>query len=409
MSKQKTILFKIWQFPQLSETFITAQIITAIKCGFEVSILVKEVLDFEESKQHKLLNTYAIPEKIILENFKIPKNKLLRVLKIFFLSPGLLKNLFYLIRFLKEQKQFRLSHVYKFHFYAKLKEFDMIHVQYGTNVNPIDKLKKIGFYQSKLIVSFHGHDAFFPINGFIENNGYYDDLFDYGDLIVANTPYLAQKIEGLGCSKERLKIIPVGVDTEFFRPEKKRKKSSNCFQLITVGRLNKVKGHQYAIEAVKQVKERGLAVYLTIIGEGKERKNLEKIINEYNLEDEVSLIGKKSQTTVKNYLLSSDLYILAAVPVENQRRETQGLATLEAQACGLPAVVFDSGGVKFTILDNKTGFVVPEFDVASFAEKIEKLIKNEAMRYEFSENAVRFIKENYSENTLIKKWKKLYS
>jgi colanic acid/amylovoran biosynthesis glycosyltransferase len=51
----KKLIFKIGQFPHLSETFILAQIITAINCGYEVKILVSELLDFENSKQLELI------------------------------------------------------------------------------------------------------------------------------------------------------------------------------------------------------------------------------------------------------------------------------------------------------------------------------------------------------------------
>ncbi|SHG44419.1 colanic acid/amylovoran biosynthesis glycosyltransferase [Salegentibacter echinorum] len=402
-------MFKLWQFPHLSETFITAQIITAIKCGFEVSVLVKEALDFEESKQKSLIEEYEITDKIIPEDYKVPKNKLFRLLKIAFLLPNIFRNFIFFRRFLKEQKKLSLSLFYQFHFYTKFKDFDIIHVQYGTNRSPIDNFKKIGFFNSKLIVSFHGHDAFFPINGFIENNGYYDDLFLYGDLIIANTPYLARKIEELGCPAQKLKTIPVGVDASFFNGEKKKNQIEESFQLISVGRLDKVKGHKYAIKVVKSLKAKGFPVHLSIIGEGEERLALKNLIKEFKLESEVSLIGKKSQAEVKDYLLSGNLYILAAVPVENNRRETQGLATLEAQACGLPVVVFDSGGVKYTLKDGETGFIVPEFDTDKMVEKIEMLFSNRKKLETMSANAKAFVTQNFAQAIIDQRWCNLYS
>lgn len=409
MSKQKSILFKIWQFPHLSETFISAQIITAIKCGFDVSVLIKEKLDFKESKQDSLLKKYGIADKIILEDYKIPKNRILRLLKIFFLLPNLFRNFTFLKRYLKEQKKFNLSWFYQFHFYAQLKNFDIVHIQYGTNRSPIDIFKKIGFYKSKLIVSFHGHDAFFPINGMISNNGYYKNLFLYGNIIVANTPYLANKISGLGCPQKKLRIIPVGVDTIFFDGGKLKKVSDNKFNLISVGRLDKVKGHSFAIKVVKILKDKGYQIHLSIIGEGSERIGLERLINDLQLNSEVTLVGKKSQLEVRDYLLSSDLYILAAVPVENQRRETQGLATIEAQACGLPVVVFDSGGVKYTLKDGETGFIVPEFDIEGMVKKIEILLSNRKKLNMMGVNAKTFVQAKFEQAIIDKRWCSLYT
>ncbi|WP_222861338.1 hypothetical protein, partial [Seonamhaeicola marinus] len=81
--------------------------------------------------------------------------------------------------------KFSLTWLYQLHFYKQFNTAHAIHVQYGTNVNPLDVLKKVGFLKPSLIVTFHGHDVFFPISGYIHNNGYYDNLFGFGDLITA--------------------------------------------------------------------------------------------------------------------------------------------------------------------------------------------------------------------------------
>jgi len=405
----KSILFKIWKFPQLSETFILAQIITAIKCGYRVNILVEDLLDIEESKQQGLIEKYKILDKIIIENYQIPKNKLIRLIKACYLVCINLPYLVKLIKYLLNEKVLSISAVYRFQFYKQFRDYNIIHVQYGTNVKPVDVLKKTGLICSKLVVSFHGHDAFFPINGIIPNNAYYDNLFNYGDLVVANTPYLAKIIEKLGCTINKLQTIPVGVDTTFFHPLEKEKKAGDFLKIISVGRLDTVKGHKYAIEVVKRLYDKGYKIFLTIVGEGVERKNLENLIAKKKLERIVFLTGKKNQQEVRSYLQEHDIYILAAVPVENNRRETQGLATLEAQACGLPAVVFDSGGVKYTVSEGKTGFIVPEYDVDAMTQRIQELIDNVKLRQEMGIEAVIYVENHFSQNKINDIWCETYN
>jgi colanic acid/amylovoran biosynthesis glycosyltransferase len=405
----KTILFKIQQFPHLSETFIINQIVTAIKCGFDVKILVTDVLDFKDTKLNNQIEEYALEQKIIIENYAIPSNKIVRLLKWALLFLKHLTRLKQIIKFYKLKPAFSLVWLYQLDFYKKFEGVEVIHVQYGTNVHPLDLLKKINFIDSKLIVSFHGHDAFFPINGFIPNNGYYDDLFKYGDLIVANTPYLADEIKNLGCPVEKLKTIPVGVDTDYFHPKPTLKSKNDQLKLITVGRLDKVKGHQYAIEIVDRLVKNKALVSLTIVGEGKERENLEKLIQAKMLQKTVTLTGRKSQEEIREFFWNHDLYILCAVPVENQRRETQGLATLEAQACGLPVIAFDSGGVKYTIKEGSTGYLVPEMDIDGFVEIIQKLQLSKDRFIEISEAATVFAKYEFSLKKLKKKWEVLYN
>ena len=93
--KNKEIIFKIGQFPHLSETFILAQIITAIKCVYEVKILVNELLDFERSKQLELIEKFDIEKRIIIKNYNIPKNKWVRLLRWIFILGLNFKNLSY--------------------------------------------------------------------------------------------------------------------------------------------------------------------------------------------------------------------------------------------------------------------------------------------------------------------------
>lgn len=402
------LLFKIWKFPFLSETFVLEQILTAIHCGYEVRILVEELQDLKENKLEELIEETGMLDKVILENYRIPSSKFLRILKAIYLI-GL--NFFQLNKIIDGLRAFNWDYkqIFQYNFFKQFRDYDIIHVQYGTNVKPLDIYKKTGLIKAKLIVSFHGHDAFFPINGIIQNNGYYNDLFNYGDLIVANTEYLAKVITELGCEKTKLKTIPVGVDTVYFSPSKKALNKDGIFKIISVGRLDKVKGQKYAIELVRLLKNKGYNLHLTIIGEGRERRNLEKLITKYGLQSEVDLMGKKDRKEVKESLNEHDIFVLPAVAVENGRRETQGLAALEAQACGVPAVVFNSGGVKYTVMNGKTGFIVPEYDVEAMGAKIEELIIDPELRKKMGLCAVEFVRKEFSQNQLRKVWCDVYS
>ena len=406
--KDKKIVFKLGQFPHLSETFILAQIITAINSGYEVKLIISELLDFETSKQENLLAKYEINNKIIVENYKIPKSRIIRFIKWILLLIINFKNAKQIFNYYRENSRFSLTWLYQWSFYNQFNDVNIFHVQYGTNSKPLDILKKTGF-KPIVIVTFHGHDAFFPINGYIPNNGYYDILFNNADLITANTPYLANKIIELGCPKELISIIPVGVDTDFFYPDKEIKTIHNTLKLITVGRLDKVKGHDFCISAVADLTSLGIDVTLTIIGEGVERKNIENLIAKYQLEDKVFMKGKKSQLEVRQELWEHDLYLLAAVALTDGRRETQGLATIEAQACGLPVIVFDSGGVKYTIEDGISGYVCDEYDIEDMVEKI-KILKNDSVKFkEMSRQAVYFVNKNFSQKSIDSKWEMQYN
>jgi colanic acid/amylovoran biosynthesis glycosyltransferase len=405
----KKLIFKIGQFPHLSETFILAQIITAIKCGYDVRLLIGELLDFETSKQLDLITKYEIDKKIIEEDYRIPKNKIIRLIKWFALLAFNFKSIKTIINFHKGNLKFSFTFLYQWVFYNQFNDVAIFHVQYGTNSSTLALLKKTGFKPS-IIVTFHGHDAFFPINGFIPNNGYYDNLFKYGNLITANTPYLADKIIELGCPKELLSIVPVGVDTDFFYPSNNKTKLTNSLRLITVGRLSIVKGHIYSLEVVKKLKQAGYNIMLTVVGEGSERLNLENYIRINKLSDSIVLAGAKSQQEIRELLWESDVFLFSSVSLhQGKSTETQGLATIEAMACGLPAVVFDSGGVKYTLEDGISGFVCDEYDIDCMTSKVKILIEDTAMAKKMSIQAVTFVNKNYSQKMIDSKWKTIYN
>ena len=101
--------------------------------------------------------------------------------------------------------------------------------------------------------------------------------------------------------------------------------------------------------------------------------------------------------------------MLTAVALPDGRRETQGLATLEAQACGLPVIVFNSGGVKYTVKDGVSGFVCEEYDVEAIIQKIELLFLNPELINKMGSYAVNFVDENYSQKGGDIKWESIYS
>ena len=403
----KFIIFKVPEFPHLSETFIIAQIVTAIKLGYAIKIVTRRAIK-ENSSIASAIGKYNLLDHIIIEDYKIPESRAIRLFRWCLLLLSNLLHLKSIIKFHREFAKFSLSWLYQWHFYFQFNEAAIIHVQYGTNSYPYRVINYKNIFKPKVIVTFHGHDAFFPIYGHIQNNGYYKKLFTNSTLITANTPYLGKQLTELGCLAEMLKIVTVGVDTEFFTPTKNYREIREVLKLITVGRLDKVKGHLYCIEVVNELVKKGLNVSLTIIGEGSERLALETLIQQYRLEKYIWLLGSKNAQEIRNELQAHDIYLLLAVPVDFERRESQGLATIEAQACGLPAIVFDSGGVKYTVQDEYSGFICGEFDIPAVVGKIELLYQNRLLLKKMGTQATLFVKTEYALHIIQEKWAFIY-
>ena len=403
----KRILFKIWKFPKLSETFIVNQIVMAIKLGYEVRILTEEVCDIPDNANQELFREYKLEDKLILEDYKIPKTKSGRAMK----SAGLILKrpdlLVPLLKFYRKSQSKGFFAVFQFFFYESFRNYEIIHIQYGTNKSPVDILKKTGFLNSKIITSFHGHDLAFPLNKRIPKDGYYDLLFEVADVLVCNTPFLKSKLKALQAPENKIKTIPVAVDTNYFRPNKVTK-SEGQLKLITVGRLDELKGQEYGIQAVSSLIRKGLAVEYIIAGAGIYESTLKELVQELELGEAVFFKGKVGQKEVCRLLQSADIFLMTSVTNQDGMQESQGLVTAEAQACGLPVVAFDSGGVKYTLIEGETGFLCREREVDDYSAKIELLFNDQVSRKQMGRNARQFIKKEYSELSVMNKWQAIY-
>jgi colanic acid/amylovoran biosynthesis glycosyltransferase len=409
IKNKKTILFKLGQFPHVSETFILSQIILAIDVGYDVQILVRQLMDVSILKNSSIAKKYDLLPKIIIEDYQIPENKWLRAFKSIFKIIFLLNDLRLLIKYCSSHSKFSLTHLYQFYFYRQFKRIDIIHVQYGTNVRPVDLLKSIGFLNGKLIISFHGHDAFFPINGIIPKEDYYTNAFKSADHIIANTNYLKDALMQIDCPKSLITVIHIPVDPIFFEAAPSFKEKRKQLRVITIGRLHEIKGHKLGIAAIKIVRSMGANVSLSIVGNGPEHQNLKEMILQQNLENEIFLLGEIKHDDVRDLLDEHDIYIATSIPTENGRRETQGIATIEAQARGLPVIAFNSGGIKYTFKNNESGYLVPEYDVEALATKIFQLATDPENRETMGENAMKFAHSKFSLRIIKDQWLSLYN
>lgn len=404
----KTVLFKIWKFPQLSETFIVNQIVIAIKLGFKVKILVGDLNDFEGNCNLELFKEYALDKKIIHENYRIPLKRWQRFKKAFTFLLNNIPSWNYLFKFWKISSTKGLSPIFEFCFLKQFRDVHIVHIQFGTNKHPWDILKEIGFIKSKLIVSFHGHDIHFPIGGKIVNNGYYNRLFNVANHLVCNTNFLKEKLINLGAPITKIQVIPVAVDSELFKPSIKPK-YKNKIKLITVGRLDELKGQSFGISAVKSLINKGYDLEYFIVGAGTNYNKLKEEISNYKLNDVIYLLGSLTPENVVPVLQDSDIFLMTSITNQSGMAESQGLVTAEAQACGLPIVAFDSGGIKYTIQENVTGYLCNEKDINCYVYKIEYLINHKVVREEMAKNARNYILNEYSEDVVLINWKQLYS
>jgi glycosyltransferase involved in cell wall biosynthesis len=169
-------------------------------------------------------------------------------------------------------------------------------------------------------------------------------------------------------------------------------KDNKIFELVSIGRLDKNKNHQFLVDVVKALTNKQIPVNLTIIGDGTERKVLQEKINHLDLAHRISLVG--IQDNVEEFLWNADLYVHSALT------EGFGLTLLEAMAAGLPVITIDGGGNKNLIRHGENGFIITEQDVSLFSEFINELFQNPTLR-ELTSNYAKEFANNFDITTYI--------
>lgn len=171
--------------------------------------------------------------------------------------------------------------------------------------------------------------------------------------------------------------------------------------VLAVGRYAKQKGFDILVNIWSKVKQNTISNdwLLRIVGEGDERKDLEKLINEKNLEDSLVLTG--STSNVSQYYLDSSIYVMTS------RHEGFGLVLIEAQSYGLPTISFDCiAGPREIINNGEDGFVIPIGDNDEMAERILELMSNEQLRKAMGKKA-KENSERFKKNRIVDQWVKL--
>jgi len=156
--------------------------------------------------------------------------------------------------------------------------------------------------------------------------------------------------------------------------------------VISVGGLRDYKGMAYLVEASAILRDRGIPIQCSIIGEGEQRPALEALIQERQLEGIVKLAGPKTQTEVAGLLAAADCYVQPSIITPNGKMEGIPVAIMEALAVQLPVIASELSGIPELVIPGRTGYLVPQADPQALADAIEHVYRNPIEAKSYSEN-----------------------
>ena len=172
--------------------------------------------------------------------------------------------------------------------------------------------------------------------------------------------------------------------------------NSDEYIFVTTIRLHVLKGYDMAVEAAHFLKQKGVEFKWYFIGEGAQRNDIEKQINLLGLQDDVKLLGMK--TNPYPYMAQADVYI------QTSRHEGFGMTIAEARILGIPVVSTNFDVVYNQITHEKNG-LISEMNGVKIGEQILRLIQDDELREHIKSTLQK--EENLTYQTEVRKVKKI--
>jgi 1,2-diacylglycerol 3-alpha-glucosyltransferase len=193
---------------------------------------------------------------------------------------------------------------------------------------------------------------------------------DTADLVLAPSDYVAQRLRAQGV-RTPIEVLPTGVDLDRFHPGQRAVArrtlglAAGDRILLYVGRLDREKNLAFLLDAVARVS--APPVRLLLVGRGTQAETLRRMAVARGIAERVELRGGVPPEALPPYYRAADLFVFASTT------ETQGLAVLEAMACGTPVVAVRASGVEEVVIEGVSGLLVPE-DGAAFAAAVTEVL-----------------------------------
>jgi phosphatidylinositol alpha-1,6-mannosyltransferase len=205
----------------------------------------------------------------------------------------------------------------------------------------------------------------------------------------------------------KVHVVHPGVDTTQFVPAARdlvvRSKLGwdDRPVLLTVGRVQRRKGHDSLIRALPMIRERFPNILYAIVGDGEELSSLHALIDELGVRQQVKFHRELADQRLVECFQQCDLFILPNRRIGGDI-EGFGMVLLEAQACGRPVLAGDSGGTAETINAPHTGWTLDCTDVTTLSTAVSDLIGDENRRKEMGTAAREWVRAQFAWNAAIR-------
>jgi D-inositol-3-phosphate glycosyltransferase len=288
--------------------------------------------------------------------------------------------------------------------------YDIVHANFFMSGMVAQHLKQM--LGVPFVITFHAlgqvrrlaqgaDDAFPPSRMRIETQ-----LMQQADRVIAECAQDRLDMEQLyGASPARIAVAPCGFDPGELWPQDQHEARSllglepGRFTVLQLGRMVPRKGVDTVIQATALLRSHhGIDAQLLVVGgdmhtggrDGPEMARLRTLAARLGVLEHVRFVGQKPRAELRTWYSAADVF------VTTPWYEPFGITPVEAMACARPVVGSEVGGIKSTVLDGSTGFLVPSRDAQAVAERLAALQRNPLLARTMGEAGLRRAYRHYT-------------
>lgn len=224
-------------------------------------------------------------------------------------------------------------------------------------------------------------------------NKYLAWIYGKSQWLIYPTEMAKSLLHDLGRSDQPSSVVSNGIDLEEYKPKEignffaRFKIPGGGVKLLYLGRLFPEKSIDTLIKAMPQILKKHEHTYLMIVGGGHLRTKLEKLTQNLGVEKHVTFLGLVSEEDKVLALNAGDIFILPSLA------ELEGMAVLEAMACGKPIVIADTEMSASRYFVDGNGFLFKAKNSADLADQVLKLVLDKNLREEMGKRSLEKIKD----------------
>jgi glycosyltransferase involved in cell wall biosynthesis len=216
-------------------------------------------------------------------------------------------------------------------------------------------------------------------------HNYQTKRFVHADVVIALTPDLKRHVESQGVPPEKIHLVPNCVRIPERRAPRNR---SSRPRISAMGRFVPKKGFDVLLNALADLKQRGVEFSCFLGGDGPESEALRALTNRLGLANDVTFAGWV--TDKAQFFANTDIFCVPS------RHEPFGIIVLEAMAAGLPVITTDSEGPTAIVRHGHDGLITPKDDPIALSAALERLIKDGNLSESLARNGHTNAERNYA-------------